>query len=592
MNNIDYIKYFKLPIQYINNSELDSNTINELELIKTKDASNASIYESFFSSDNSNNIFSIEIAKKSAKYYTNNKKYIKNTFKLIKNSNNIFKTDYDYSNVYNTFNDIILDKDFINKYYYIDNSWFKHFNYNSYILQILSVYNISSPLLSLLLPVVFMLIPFFILKFGGIPINFNTYLFILKKVFSTHVIGHAFMNYKDSSLEKKIYIAVSLSFYIFQIYQNIITCMKFYSNLDKIHNTLFTMRDYIEHTINNYNKFELLCKNKKIKNYEEFIKTMNERKKQLTVYKNDLDKIKPWKLTTNKLLNIGHIMKCFYVLNSSSVIKETLLYSFGFNGYIDNITTTYNKYLNKEVSSCKFSKKTKFKDAYYYPLLSLNIEPIKNSYSLDKQLIITGPNAAGKTTLIKTTFINILFSQQLGLGFYKKASISIFDKLHCYLNIPDTQGRDSLFQAEARRCKNILDLVSSNNKEKHFCIFDELYSGTNPYEAISAASSFLQYLNKFNISYILTTHYIELCNIMDNFNIKNKIDKNNYKKIMNCHMDAVIDVNNQNNNDFLYKYKLTNGISLIKGGVKVLIDLKYPKEIINETNILIKNVKL
>ena len=39
---------------------------------------------------------------------------------------------------------------------------------------------------------------------------------------------------------------------------------------------------------------------------------------------------------------------------------------------------------------------------------AIDNEPVKNSYNLDKQLIITGPNAAGKTTLLKTTLFNVL----------------------------------------------------------------------------------------------------------------------------------------------------------------------------------------
>jgi hypothetical protein len=404
------------------------------------------------------------------------------------------------------------------------------------------------------------------------------------------------MNFSEATIEKKIYLCISISLYLFQIYQNIITCIKFYSNLKKINNNLITIREYINHTIDNYNKFELLCENRKINTYDEFRKELFDKKLELIEYKNELENIEEWCIKPNRIFNIGHAMKCFYMLNSNDKIQNSILYSFGFNGYIDNLRTLNNKYINGEISFCKFSKnKTKFIDAYYYPLLSLNIKPVKNSYSIDKQLIITGPNAAGKTTLIKTTFLNILFSQQFGLGFYKKAKISLFDKLHCYLNIPDTQGRDSLFQAEARRCKSILEIISSNNNnEKHFCIFDELYSGTNPYEAISAGSSFLNYLNKYNVSYILTTHYIELCNIMErNNNIRKENDNNNkVKKILNCHMETEKNHDINSNNDFIYKYKLKEGISTIKGGVKVLIDLKYPNEIINQTKELIKNITL
>ena len=65
----------------------------------------------------------------------------------------------------------------------------------------------------------------------------------------------------------------------------------------------------------------------------------------------------------------------------------------------------------------KFSnKKTKFKCIIPF----YNSNPVKNSYSLKNNIIITGPNAAGKTTMLKTTLFNIIFSQQTGCGFYKK----------------------------------------------------------------------------------------------------------------------------------------------------------------------------
>jgi DNA mismatch repair ATPase MutS len=182
-------------------------------------------------------------------------------------------------------------------------------------------------------------------------------------------------------------------------------------------------------------------------------------------------------------------------------------------------------------------------------------------------MIITGPNASGKTTMLKTSLFNILFSQQIGLGFYSKAKIKIFTYLHCYLNIPDTSGRDSLFQSEARRCIEILNKITENDiKNTHLCVFDELYSGTNPQEATDSATAYLKYINKFpNISFILTTHFLDLCKNLQQ-----------YDTIKNYNMETI-----EKNNDFTYTYKLLDGISYVKGAIKVLKDLNYPNEIIN-----------
>jgi DNA mismatch repair ATPase MutS len=242
------------------------------------------------------------------------------------------------------------------------------------------------------------------------------------------------------------------------------------------------------------------------------------------------------------------------------------MYSFGFNGYVDCVEGLVFNIKNGHINFCEFidnSKKMVFKNSYHASLK--NDKHVKNTIKFNKNMILSGPNASGKTTLLKNTLINIICSQQFGCGFYEDAKVHPFKYLHCYLNIPDTSGRDSLFQAEARRCKEILDTIDANKEDTHFCAFDEIYSGTNPEEAVATAASFLTYLNKNkNVSYILTTHFLKVCKKL----------KNN-KNILNCNMHTIAYAN-----DVKYTYSLKKGISKIKGGVNVLKQLNYPSEII------------
>ena len=205
-------------------------------------------------------------------------------------------------------------------------------------------------------------------------------------------------------------------------------------------------------------------------------------------------------------------------------------------------------------------------------------EVIKNDVKLKKNMLITGPNASGKTTLLKSTLLNILLSQQIGCGYYSRGStIRLYDTINCYINIPDTSGRDSLFQSEARRCKEIYDNVANNIGSHHFCIFDELYSGTNPYEAISSSYSFIKHLTKFNnIDFMLTTHYLDLCKHLDD-----------NKEIANYSMRT-----EEKDEDFIYTYKLEQKISNVRGGVKVLKDLGYPRHVIDDTKKFLSKIEL
>ena len=408
-------------------------------------------------------------------------------------------------------------------------------------------------------------------------------------LFKQHQLGQIF-TLGSVSWDKVIYIVVSFGFYILQVYQNVTSCVKYYQNMRKIHDQLFAVREYVKHTLEKMTMLITLCES--LPTYQLFITDLHEQKFVLEQMDNEFSEISPNCLSLRKVKQIGHVMKCFYQLYNKDEYKAALTYSFGLHGYLDNLQSLAQRLGEKQINMCKIitcsssgkrsssSKRTKFTDAYFPTLLGTSTKPVKNSYALDKHLLITGPNAAGKTTLLKTTIFNILFSQQTGFGFYKKAQLKLYDHIHCYINIPDTSGRDSLFQAEARRCKDILTSISEletnkpNYLENHLCVFDELYSGTNHYEAISSAYAFLSYLNKYsNVNFVLTTHYLDLCKRMDK-----------QTGIKNVHMEVI-----EEGTDFKYTYKLKKEVSTVKGGVKVLRDLDYPKEIIEKAMDTLKN---
>lgn len=421
-----------------------------------------------------------------------------------------------------------------------------------------------------MVPIVILIIPFFVLKMKGISLSLDEYTTVLKTVAQSNAIGKLFtVNFSEISSQERIYILVSAGFYLFSIYQNIMVCIRFNNNMKTIHNHFNEIKIYLENTIQSMENY--LQYTSEFNTYNEFNSILKNKISDIKSMYGKINSISEYSLyNISKFKEIGKILKYFYELHSEQTYNDALMYSIGFNGYIDCIEGLQNNVVERKINFASFikeNKKSVFEKSYYACLKDDN--PIKNTIKFKKNKIITGPNASGKTTILKSTLINIIFTQQFGCGFYDSAKFAPFKHIHCYLNIPDTSGRDSLFQAEARRCKDILDIINDNKSDTHFCAFDELYSGTNPEEAESSATAFMIYLQKYkNVSSLLTTHFVKVCK---------KLDK--IKGIENFKM-----VTQKINNKLKYTYKLEPGISEVKGGINVLTEMNYPKEIIDNTN--------
>jgi energy-coupling factor transporter ATP-binding protein EcfA2 len=583
---------FKMPIQYNDKTrKLNENIIADLELVKTIEQGEGTketpIYNHIFKSSN---ILGKTVLEAVPKYYTTDTAFLKDTQQLIKQfksedintiSNKHGFTDVNVEETVANWREIKGETGFHSKYLYVDWSFGKFINNNPKFLQLMSMYNITSPLLSLLLPIFVLIVPFFIIKVKGIKLSMNEYIEVLKALISQHSIVKVFTNFTQADMGQKAYLLASAAFYLFSIYQNILVCIRFYSNMKKIHEYINNFKNYLDYTITMMN-YHLSFSNE-LTNYMNFNADIKEKIGILTKFKNEMDCITPLKFSLAKAVQIGHIMYTFYQLYENEEYHEAMLYSFGFNGYMNNIcglkqnidsgkmnATNYTVPQDKDNNNKeKKSKKGKpvFKNMYY-PKFIDDENVVKNDCDLNKNMIITGPNASGKTTTLKTVLINVILSQQTGFGCFDKLKMTPFDNIHSYLNIPDTSGRDSLFQAEARRCKEILDCIEDRGDETHIASFDELYSGTNPEEAVSSANAFMEFIIKNdNVTCLLTTHYTKLCK---------KLAKN--KKIENYNMKTV-----KKNDNFEYTYLIDKGISNVKGGIKVLSDMNYPKEILDKS---------
>ena len=561
-HDIDVIKQnilndyeFTLPIEYNKHNKLTSIVKSDLELPQIIN----NLYN--FSNNNNNNLFQNKLST----IYSTDKKFLKDNQKFTRKYNFIQNSMASFVDEYLEFKS---EQNFLSKYQYVQ---FKRFNYLNSItsfLQILALYNILSPLLSLFAPLLGIIIPYFVLWFKGIHLGFGNYLKLVKQIIINNTIINGLMNFHKNSLNTNVYTLVSIFFYGMSIYNNIISCYHFINNteylinfIDKYGNFINEGKDLID-KINNQTD--------KLKSFKNFNIVLEKYRINIDKMQDIIYQLNQHKEKYLKYGQIGVVLKCNYEIFYNPDFHDTtmfLTYLNNFNICMDNINNAYKQQM---ISKCYFSKKTKtsIKGMYYLP--HIKEQSITNDVSFKKNLIVTGPNASGKTTLIKSSLINLFLSQSIGFGCYSYCKTPIYDYFHSYLNIPDTSNRDSLFQAEARRCKYILDFIEKHKSKKHFCIFDEIYSGTNPQDAVLCATLYLKGLHKHksSVDYVLTTHYIDICKEFNK-------DKHTQNKRMAIEKD-------KDNDDIKYLYKIEDGISMINGGYNVLVKLGYSDDILNK----------
>lgn len=502
----------------------------------------------------------------------------------IKDKENLYEfTQEKCDKIQEIWTDIKEDSEFLEKYGYIEWGLFKHLNRSPAFLQSLSIINMSSPIMSFIVPIVFLVFPFIILKIQGIPITFSMYINVLKDIARYHFIGKTISSIQKLSWDKLIYLMITIGLYGLQIYQNITTCYRFYRNIAMINGYLSELRDFLEYSMRSMDIFIEL--NQPFQTYSAFNETTAQHRENIGKLYNFLKTIRPFQPGFSKIVEIGYLLRCFYEIYENETFANSIRYAIGFEGYINNLTGIHENIINQKISMAKFSVSTTQMNQLYYPPY-MDTDHIKNSCDLSSNMIITGPNASGKTTMLKAATINIIFTQQFGCGFYGSCNLVPYTHIHSYLNIPDTSGRDSLFQAESRRCKEIINIIhepwengaNSTKPARHFCIFDELYSGTNPKEASKSAYAFLLYLSKYkHVDFILTTHYVKVCKRLEKK--LRKYDSDKYRQIENYKM---LVKENPVTKKIEYTYKMKKGISKIQGAILILEDMCYPQEIIDE----------
>lgn len=207
-----------------------------------------------------------------------------------------------------------------------------------------------------------------------------------------------------------------------------------------------------------------------------------------------------------------------------------------------------------------FSKKLEINaEGMYHPLLD---NPVKNSLRTKSSVLITGSNASGKSTFLKTVALNSIFAQTIHTCLAENYSGSMFRIISSMSLRDDVQGGESYYMVEIRALKRIMNMVKEEG-EPVLCFVDEVLRGTNTVERIAASTQILKNMSAGNCLCFAATHDIELTYLLEQI----------YE---NYHFSEEFE-----GNDIYFTYKIINGRAQTRNAIKLLGIMGFSTEIID-----------
>lgn len=193
----------------------------------------------------------------------------------------------------------------------------------------------------------------------------------------------------------------------------------------------------------------------------------------------------------------------------------------------------------------------------YHPLLS---QPVKNDFHTEKCMLLTGSNASGKSTFIKTVALNALFAQTVHTvlaDFYEAPFYRIYSSMALRDNI---LSEESYFIVEIKSLRRIFERTKEPGAPV-LCFIDEILRGTNTVERVAASSELLEALSESHAMCFAATHDIELTYLLE-------------ENFENYHFAEHI-----RNDDIWFDYLLKTGRADSRNAIRLLSLMGFDREL-------------
>ena len=253
------------------------------------------------------------------------------------------------------------------------------------------------------------------------------------------------------------------------------------------------------------------------------------------------------KLTIEKLDKIDRMYELMGYIESACAVA---FYRAHFNEY-------YGYFCKPDFKDDKEGLRT---EEIYHPLLE---SPVANTIDETRCVLLTGSNASGKSTFLKTIGLNAILAQTI---YTCSAKCFVMKRCKVYSSMSlrdDLQNNESYYIVEIKALKRIID--AANTGEQIICFVDEVLRGTNTVERVSASTEILKSFaddKERNVLCYAATHDIELTHLLEEW-------------YGNYHFEEqIVD------DDVLFNYELNSGRATSRNAISLLKVMGYDEEII------------
>ena len=285
------------------------------------------------------------------------------------------------------------------------------------------------------------------------------------------------------------------------------------------------------------------------------------------------------------IANQGNVLAAFRLVYEVKKVIEPFLLTLGELDAYSSCARLYNEFEGKRARfcfatyTCNETPKILIEDLWN-PFINPE-KVITNSIHLlgpqKRNMIITGPNAGGKSTIIKAVPINLILAQSIGLMAANYGEITPFHSIATYLNITDDiAAGNSLFKAQVLRAQEMVSLIEKTpSGQFSFVALDEMFNGTSAKESMATAYSVVKHIAGFDNN---------ICIVATHFPLLTKLAADN-PAFENYKVSVQV-----NNNIIFYPFKLEKGISTQHVALDILKQEGYAGTIIEQASQILATV--